>query len=198
MAKRKRVIKQKQTAKDFPFFTSPEEREEVLAWQQELGIDLSSPTQSREAKTVRSAENGQDSVVLTIDQIFDVVVTRSLNSNQSHADISNSKDKQERESFEVTFTFDTVVPKKEIVTFNFLLFLAALTCTRENREATLGDIAEKYEGYVEKSGPVRAKTIVAWDLGASLIPHFASMIGKGFKWGMKILGLKIVIKYFFG
>lgn len=89
-------------------------------------------------------------------------------------------------------------PKEELVTFSTLMFIGSLIYPRSTRDVELGDLEEKYNNNVRKFGVGRAKAITAWDLSRSVLPHVVGFLRKAFSWVLKLVGIKLLAKFFFG
>jgi hypothetical protein len=95
-------------------------------------------------------------------------------------------------------TFEKINGNKEFISFDTLLFFAAMTMRRKDRETALGDIDEKYKNYCHRFGVKRAKQIIARDILSSLAPYIRDVMRTHFIKTLKAVGWYHVVKFFVG
>lgn len=87
---------------------------------------------------------------------------------------------------------------KERLSLNTLMFLGNLIFPRETRDAELGDLEERYNKNNSRFGSTRAKKILISDLCRSVVPHVGNFLRKCFGWLLKLVGVRMIIKFFLG
>lgn len=77
-----------------------------------------------------------------------------------------------------------------------LLFLAALTCPRDQRDALVGDFKERYSTDCERWGTRGAVTLLVRDIAVGLLPAIGELFRKAYRGVLKALGLSYFMKHF--
>ena len=79
-------------------------------------------------------------------------------------------------------------------TFDFLLYVSAFLMSPKDREASLGDMEEKYHISRQKFGAKRANRLMARDVAASTVPFVKSLIRGASLSTLKAFGLYKILK----
>jgi hypothetical protein len=79
-----------------------------------------------------------------------------------------------------------------------ILFVAAFISPRDQRDALLGCLTERYGKDLTKRGPAWARYMLVRDALATLGPAAAWAAKRAFTGALSALGLKFVLKYFLG
>ena len=87
---------------------------------------------------------------------------------------------------------------KEMFSFNLLLFVASFTSPRDQRDARIGDIEERYPKNCEKFGVRKAKLLIVRDIIMSIWPEMRGFFQSKMISALKYVGLSHFIKHYFG
>jgi hypothetical protein len=79
-----------------------------------------------------------------------------------------------------------------------LLYWAAMISPRDQRDALIGCLTERYHADFGKWGAKRARRLMARDFLETLVPTLRYLGRRAFIGVMKLLGLNYVVKYFLG
>lgn len=115
-----------------------------------------------------------------------------------HRKLRNQLRETNRKYISEMFSKEFEVKPKEYISFDLLLYLAAFTFPREQRDGMLGDIEEKFVLNSKRFGKTRAKKIIAWDIFVSVLPVVREVFRSRTVEILKAVGLYQIFRHLIG